>query len=375
VNQRRTAFIAAAAALTLFLLTGSKAAQAQSKLPEALSLTDADKEVLISDAAGRPLRFDTAPRSFLLLGPDAAAIADLLAAFAPGRERLMGMENAPGFSSPLLERLIPGFAKKIFLSPAWSVSEAAALKPGVVIARGRKLEARFKDLADAGVPVVLLGLDSPEQYERDLGIMGSLLVVKDRADELIQYYRGHHGRVAIGTAGLAAEEKPRIFLAQAEIDRGTAVLKIPPIGSMPTRIVRAAGGTAWEDMAAKEATFKIVSFADLAAWDPGLIVLSVPVGADPAAVLAAFRAAPLAGTLKAVKTGRVFTLPADLGAWDGANPRWILGLDWLAARIHPGLFTDYSLDADLDAFFAGLYGLDKAALDALIRPALRQSLK
>jgi iron complex transport system substrate-binding protein len=375
VNQRRTTLIAAAAALTLFLTAGTRTARAQSKLPEALSLADADKEVLVSDAAGRPLRFDSAPRSFLLLGPDAAAIADLLAAFAPGRERLMGLENAPGSSFPLLERLVPGFAKKIFLAPAWSVSEVAALKPGVVMARGRKLEGRFKDLAEAGLPVVLLGLDSPEQYERDLGIVGSLLVSKERADELIQYYRGLHGRVAIGAAGAAAEDKPRVLLARAEIDRGALILMLPPIGSMPTGIVRAAGGTAWEDMAARDAAFKSVSLADLAAWDPGLIVLSVPAGAGPAAVLAAFRAAPRAGSLKAVKTGQVFTLPADLGAWDGANPRWILGLDWLAARLHPGLFGDYAAAADLDGFFARLYGLDKAAVDTLIRPALRQSVK
>jgi iron complex transport system substrate-binding protein len=128
-------------------------------------------------------------------------------------------------------------------------------------------------------------------------------------------------------------------------------------------------------MAAKDIAFKSVSPADLAAWDPELIVLSVPAGADPAAVLAAFRAGPRAGSLKAVKTGRIYTLPSDLGAWDDANPRWILGLDWLAARLRPGRFGDYAQDADIDAFFARLYGLDKAAVDALVRPALRQSLK
>jgi iron complex transport system substrate-binding protein len=375
VDKRRRIIIMAAGTLAVFLNLGPQRAQAQSRLPEALSLTEANKEVLVSDAAGRPLRFDTAPRSFLALGSDAAAIADLLAAFAAGRERLIGMEKAPGSSFPLLDRLVPGFAQKAFLAPGWSVSKVAALKPGVVLARGRKLDAAFKALADAGIPVVLLGLDSPERYERDLGIVGSLLAAGERADELIQYYRGLYGRIAIGTAGLAAENKPRVLLARAVLDRGSAVLKLAPVGSMPHGIVKASGGTPWEDAAAKDGSFRTISFSDLAAWDPALITLSVPIGADPAAVLAAFRAGPRAGTLKAFKTGRIFTLPSDLDTWDSADPRWILGLNWLAARVHPGRFSEYAMDADLDAFFDHLYGLDKAAVGALIRPALRQSVK
>jgi iron complex transport system substrate-binding protein len=144
---------------------------------------------------------------------------------------------------------------------------------------------------------------------------------------------------------------------------------------MATAIVRAAGGTPWEEMAARDGAFKSVSFSEIAAWDPRLIALSLPAGTEPSNALAALRAAPRAEALKAVQAGRLFALPADLSAWDDADPRWILGLDWLAARIHPGRFGDFVQDAALYDFFAGLYGLDKSAVDALIRPAIRQPAK
>ncbi len=365
----------AAGALAVILTLATSPATSQTKLPEALSLIELDKKILISDAAARPLRFDQAPRSFLALGPDATAIAHLLAAFAQGRDRLIGMEKPAGSSDPLLERLDPAFRKKAFLAPGWTAASIAALKPDVVLGRGRSLDEPFKALAEAGIPVVLLGMDSPEHYERDIIIVGALLAARERADELLHFYRGHYGRIAIGTAGLSAEVKPRVLLARTSLAGGKVVLSLPPLGSMPTGLVRGAGGTPWEDAADRNGAAKLLTIASLAAWNPDLIVLSVPTAADPASVLAAFRSDPQARMLKALKPGGIFTLPSDLEAWDTADPRWILGLDWLAAQLNPGRFPDYSLDADVVAFFDRLYGLDKNAVDALIRPALRPSLR
>ncbi|MGD0783345.1 MAG: hypothetical protein ABSA30_10860, partial [Candidatus Aminicenantales bacterium] len=214
--------------MAVILILWASPASSQAKLPGALSLAELEKKILVFDAAGRPLRFDHAPRFFLALGPDAAAIAHLLGAFGPGRDRLIGMEKPPGSSDPLLERLDPGFRKKILLAPGWTVPAVVALKADVVLARGRKLEEPFKTLAETGIPVVLLGLDSPEHYERDISIVGALLAAAARADELIHYYRGLYGRVVIGTAGLSAEVKPRVLLARAALAGRTAVLSLPP---------------------------------------------------------------------------------------------------------------------------------------------------
>jgi iron complex transport system substrate-binding protein len=363
------------AVLVLSTAIAGRPAAAQSKLPEALSLTDADREVLISDASGRPLRFEIAPRAFLALGPEASAIAHLLAAFQPGRERLLGFERAAAAADPLLESLIPGFSQKTFPGPGWTVAEAAALKPGVVLARGRRLEGSLEALSRAGVPVVLLGLDSPEQYERDLGVVGALLADKERADALIRFFRSRHGSIAVAMSGLADREKPRVLLLRATLDHGTILLQLPPLNSMAMALVRAAGAFNWEEAADRQGAFRAVTVAELSAWNPDVIVLSSPPGADPSAVAAAFRSAPRAADLKAVKAGRLTALPVDLDSWDGADPRWLLGLGWLAARVHPGLFAAVDPDAELDAFFESLYGLDKAAVAALIRPALRQPAK
>ena len=54
--------------------------------------------------------------------------------------------------------------------------------------------------------------------------------------------------------------------------------------------------------------------------------------------------------------------------WDVPEPRWILGLTWLAWRIHPELFTDVDLQEEIYSFFGELYGMDRATVDTAIMP-------
>lgn len=373
--DRRPGVLAAAGLFALALAAFPSRLGAQTKLPEALSLAAADKEILIADAAGRAIRFEKQPRAILALGADAPAIAHLMAAFPQGRERLIGIERAGRPGDPLLALIDPSFGKKSVLASDPSLTSITALKPDLVLRRGRKPDARDTDLASAGVAVVHLGLDSPEQYERDLGILGAILGAKERADELILFYRGLYGGILMNGTYSTTADRPRILMAAASLQAGAVVLTLPPLSSMSTQLVRAAGGTAWEDAADKGSEWKTVSLLSIASWNPDVIVLSVPVSTDPAAVIAGLRSDPRSRALRAVSSGRVFTLPGDIDDWNTPDPRWVLGLSWLAAQINTGRFPHYDLDKTIDVFFSTLYGLDQAAVAAVIRPALRQSAR
>ena len=51
------------------------------------------------------------------------------------------------------------------------------------------------------------------------------------------------------------------------------------------------------------------------------------------------------------------------------DPRWGLGLLWLASRLHPGLFPDVDILAEVFRFYS-LYGLDADSIRHVVLPLL-----
>ncbi|MBP7635967.1 hypothetical protein KBA41_17515, partial [Candidatus Ozemobacteraceae bacterium] len=61
-------------------------------------------------------------------------------------------------------------------------------------------------------------------------------------------------------------------------------------------------------------------------------------------------------------------------SWDQPDPRWVLGLAWLATKIHPALFPDNDMKAEARTFFKNFYGIEGEAVEKTILPALHGDL-
>ena len=72
--------------------------------------------------------------------------------------------------------------------------------------------------------------------------------------------------------------------------------------------------------------------------------------------------------------GKILPFPADFYSWDQPDVRWILGLMWIAKVLHPELFGDLDLEAEVRYFYTFLYGLDEEIIDAEIIPRIAASL-
>ena len=72
--------------------------------------------------------------------------------------------------------------------------------------------------------------------------------------------------------------------------------------------------------------------------------------------------------------GSILGFPSDYNSWDQADSRWILGLEWLAAALHPDLFASVDLKAEAASFYAELYGIDTAVIAREIMPRLDSAL-
>ena len=90
-------------------------------------------------------------------------------------------------------------------------------------------------------------------------------------------------------------------------------------------------------------------------------------------IVARLKEDPLWSKLNAGQNNELYAFPADLYGWDNADPRWILGVNWLATRMYPERFSDIDMNAEIYQLF-GLFGMDKAAVDEHIMPVVQMDV-
>ena len=86
------------------------------------------------------------------------------------------------------------------------------------------------------------------------------------------------------------------------------------------------------------------------------------------------KADPKWQSLRATQKKQLYAFPSEYYSWDQPTPRWILGLLWLASKVHPERFSGINMMAEVERFFLELYGLDEPAYKLYIKPMLQGDL-
>ena len=74
--------------------------------------------------------------------------------------------------------------------------------------------------------------------------------------------------------------------------------------------------------------------------------------------------------LSAVQNDELYAFAFDIYSWDQPDTRWILGLEWLATKMHPELFSDIDIMAEVETFYSQLYRMDSGSIQTNILPLL-----
>jgi iron complex transport system substrate-binding protein len=135
---------------------------------------------------------------------------------------------------------------------------------------------------------------------------------------------------------------------------------------MQTQMTELAGGIpVWQDHA--QGGWTVVNLEQVAAWNPDTIfVISY---FDPVVkVVGQLKADPQWEALDAVEAGAIYGFPGDFYSWDQPDTRWILGLTWMATRLHPERFAEIDLQEEIFAFYETLYELDAETVESEVLP-------
>lgn len=329
-----------------------------------------DTSITLTDALNRTVTLPAAPQRIVITGKALFMIADAAYLFPGAAEKVVGLGNAGQGSSNFIALIDPNYAQKATLASDAGAEQVAALHPDLVILKSYLADSVGAPIEALGIPVVYVDFETPEQYSRDLAILGKVFGDEARAAEVASFYQSKMDEIK-KTVGSAT--KPRALVLYYNDKDGNVAFNVPPMSWIQTQMVQIAGGEpVWAD-ANPAKGWTQVTLEQIAAWDADQIFI-ISYNTNPSDVVAGLKADPNWQAIRAVKEGKIYAFPADLYSWDQPDTRWVLGLIWLAGRLHPEQFPDLDMIAEAQNFYQTLYGLEAAFFEQNIRPTFKGDL-
>lgn len=331
--------------------------------------TAAPEQVTVVDALGRENTFDRLPQRIAIAGRATALIAHTVYMFPEAIERVAALENRTQRDLSFYPIVDPRLDEKMLLERNAGAEQILPANPDVVLMKSYLAESLGEPLEQLGIPVIYLDLETPAQFERDVRVIGDLFGNPERAEEILQFYAERAGQIDELIDPLPVEQRPTVLLLQYSERGGELAFNVPSAGWLQTGLVEQAGGVPVWLEAAESGGWTIVGFEQIAAWDPQIVIV-VYYPDDPAPVVESLEADANWQALQAAQNGEIHPFPGDFLSWDQPDPRWILGLQWLAKTLHPEQTAGLNLEEEVRSFYMQIYHLDPATIEAELLPLL-----
>lgn len=329
----------------------------------------------VTDALGRQVSFTQAPRRVVIVGKALFMIADAIYTFPEASDRVVAMGSTAQGSGDFVSMVDPKASEKQTLTgDSVSAEQIAAVNPDLVIMKSSNKATYGDPLAALNIPVVYVDFETPEQYATDLVTLGQIFQNEARAKEIAAFYTDKTTQITDVTSKLTDDKKPTVLVVYYKTKDNAVSFNVPPLSWIQTTQVTDAGGTpVWKD-AELGKSWSTVTIEQIAAWNPDYIfVVSYFSPVDD--VVASLTKDPQWSELNAVKNNKLFGFATDVYSWDQSDTRWILGLEWMATKLHPDLFPSLDIKAEAQNFYQALYSLDETTFQSKIEPLFSADVK
>jgi len=331
----------------------------------------ASAEIQITDALGRQITLPKPPQRIVIAGKALFMLLDAAYVFPQASERIIGYGSASQGSSNFIRLIDPKYDQKAVLESDAGAEQVAALQPDLVLMKSYLAEKLGKPIETLGIPVVYIDFETPEQYMRDLMVLGAVFQDEARAREVNAFYQKRLSQVAERVKDVPS--KPRVLMLYYDDREGTAAFSVPPASWMQTRLIEMAGGEPLWLSANPGQGWAKVSLEQIAAWDAEAIFI-ISYFKNPSEVVAGLEKDSQWQALRAVREEKLFAFAGDIYSWDQPDVRWILGLSWMAQKLHPDRFKDWDMVQQASEFYQQLYRLDQTFFEENIRPKFQGDL-
>ncbi len=317
-----------------------------------------------------PLVENAAPPRIITCGKAHSLILNALYMFPEASRTVAAFGAISQVGGNFIFLLDPEARRRALFAPDVGAEEVLAHEPDWVVLKSYLRNGLGSQLEALGVRVLYVDLESPEQYQRDITAIGKLMGNPERAEELNRFFAENLHQVQQMSARIPEPQRPDSLLLYYATKSGTASFNVPPKQWLQAALVQWAGGKPVWFEAASGSGWQQIGFEQIAAWNPEYIFLvsyHVPVDEVKKKLLAD----PKWLELEAVKQGKLFAFPADYLSWDQPDPRWIIGLYWLAGKIHPEWFDAVDIEKKVNEFYGLVYGLSGERIESEIIPMIK----
>jgi iron complex transport system substrate-binding protein len=322
----------------------------------------------VTDALGRTVTFAKPPERIVLVGKALFMIADAIYTFPDAMDKVVALGSTAQGNGDFVSMIDPNAkAKETLTASSVGPEQIAATNPDLVIMKSSNQQTLGDPLDALGVKVVYVDFETPEQYARDLITLGQIFQDETRAQEVAKYYTDKVAAITSVTSSLTDAQKPSVLVLYYNSKNNTVSFNVPPLSWIQTtQVVDAGGNPAWKDSQLGN-SWTTVTIEQIAAWNPDDIFI-VSYFSPVNDVVTSLKADPQWSELKAVKDGKIFGFATDVYSWDESDTRWILGLTWMASKLHPDLFPTLDIKSEAQNFYQTLYGMDNATFESKIVP-------
>jgi iron complex transport system substrate-binding protein len=319
--------------------------------------------VTVTDALNRVVQLKLPIKRVVVTGKGSWPIITVAYMFPNAKNVLYGLSGE--VDCPLFRMVDPGIKSKIIptIGVTPNVEEVAAMNPDVVVLKSTMKLTVGDSLEGLGIKVVYVDFENLNSYVRDVRVLGRIFNDEEKAEKIVKYYNETYNTVF--SKSLTVKERRKVLFLYYSAKGGVVSFQAPGEGWLQTFMIEAAGGYALSRELAGTG-WNTVSFEQIARWNPDIIFL-VTYSDSPSAVDVknVLLRSPEWMKINAVINGEVYAVPHDcgnigaLGSWDCPGSRWALGLEWMARKINPSLYSDLDVIVDAKNFYMEMYGLEE----------------
>jgi iron complex transport system substrate-binding protein len=324
-----------------------------------------------TDASGRIVTVAGPINRILVAGKAAIMPADALFLFPVAMETEVLLSVTNQGLGDFFNLIDPRFATQQRLGQQMGPEEIIAHAPDLVITKTSNYDSIVKQLEPFGIPVFTMNLETPQAWKEEIVQLGMLLGDEETPQRLNEEFDRREHAVASALEGLSAQERPAVLMMQAARADGITAFSVAPREWIQTTIVESAGGIpVWKDGDLAANAWRKVSFEQIARWDADhVFLISYKSPAQP--FLEEIASGSQWQQLRAATRGNIRATPADVVNYIQSDSRWILGLQWLAAQLHPDRFASFDMESEIRSFYRDFYHItDEDILGKLVRSYL-----
>jgi len=323
------------------------------------------------DGSGESLALQNFPQGIVIAGKQTPMLVDFFYLFPDQQQKIVGIEKRVQTVQDFLQIIDPQAESKTNIERDAGPEQIAPLKPDRVILKTVMKKNLGDNLELLGIPVLFVDFENPDQIARDIANLGNVLDQKVRAEELNNLFSLWIDDIVSKTRDFSELERPKVLILQAS-ERGAEIaFDVPPASWLQTQVVELAGGIPVWLEAAQTGGWATVGLEQIAAWDADKIIIINYTGNSQENV-EEIKRDPTWNNIKAVQKGQIYGFPGDFISWDQPDPRWILGLKWMASILHPDVFK-FGI-GEIKEFYVNFYSLKKDKIENQILPLLYGSL-